>query len=664
MKSIKWKLISLTALMLIVVCITLGGISIVMSSNTINDNTSSNIESKAVDAGSIIAITVDKELSVLSQIAGRTRVSDPANTMVDRTKALAEDVGRQGYVRLAFVDLKGMAYYSDGTSKDLSDRGYISTALEGNQNVSDTIVSKVDGSIVTAYAVPVLFKNKTVGALVAIRPGEYLSNAIKDINIGGSSYAYIVNKTGVFQAHPDLELIKTQYNIFDEAKKDPRASALASIVTDMIAGKTGHGEYWFKNVDKYAGYAPVKGTSWSVAVTIPKDEVMAPVNNLRTLLLIVTLTLVLLGLVAAWFIGGQISSPIKIATSQALTMAQGDFTHDVPVRLVARKDEIGQLSKGLEEMTLNFRELIGTVVGLAQQVAASSEELTAVSDQVHSASNEIARSVEDIATGATDQAKETETGAHQAVDLGKMIDADATKLKSLSEASASIRMKVNEGLRAVDTLHQTANDTQLSTQAISKGIHMTNESSRRIGEASNMISSIADQTNLLALNAAIEAARAGEHGKGFAVVAQEIRKLAEQSTESTRIIDEMVSELIKNSLSSVKTTEQVTMAIASQLNSVSDTEVKYKDIAKAVENSLVLIADLNANSEHMATRKEKIMQVMSGLAAIAEENAASTEEVSAGVHIQTSSIEEIASSSKNLAELAQELTEASSKFRI
>lgn len=664
MKTIKMKLISLTAVMLILVCVSLGSIATMMSSKTINDDISANIEGKARDAATIVAVSIDRELSVLNQIAGRTRISDPSNSMADRTAALAEDLKRNGYTRLAFLDPAGMAYYSDGTTKDLSDRDYVKKALAGTANVSDTIVSKVDGSVVLAYAVPVTFKEALVGAIVAIRPGDFINNSIKDITIGGTSYAFIVGKTGVIQAHKDPEMVKTQYNLLEEAKKDVRAVALADMATKMIAGETGHGLYWFKEVDKYMGYAPIAKTSWSVGVSIPENEVMAPINSLKMTLIGITLGLLALGLVGSWFMGVQMSAPIVAATAHARTMAQGDFSNDVPPVFLARKDEIGQLAHAFNEMTGNFRGLIGTVVDLAQQVAASSEELMAVSEQVHTSSNEIAKSVEEIAEGATDQAKETESGSHQAAELGKLIDADSDKLGALASASTEIRSKVHEGLQSVDILQKKADETQVATQAISEGINLTNDSSRKIGEASNMISTIANQTNLLALNAAIEAARAGEHGRGFAVVADEIRKLAEQSTESTRVIDNMVVELMKNSQASVRTMEQVTSAIISQLTSVRDTESKYKDIAGSVENSLDLITILSTSSQQMSQNKGKIIEVMAGLSAIAEENAACTEEVAAGVNLQTTAIEEIANASKNLAELAQELTEASAKFKM
>ncbi len=664
MRTIKMKLISLTALMLVIVCASLGSIATLMSSKTIEEDISRNIEGKAEDAAAVVAVNISSELRVLEQIAGRTRISDPANSMEDRILALASDLKRNGYTRLAFVDMAGTAHYSDGTTADLAERAYVKTALAGTPNVSDTIISKVDGSVVMAFAVPVKFNDALTGALVVIRPGEFISNSIKDISVGGTSYAYIAAKSGVVQAHPDPEMVKSQYNFIDEAKKDPKLTALADLVVRMTSGEKGHGQYWFKGVDKYMGYAPVAGTTWAVGVTVPETEVMAPVAALTKTLIGVTVGLLILGLAGAWFIGSRIAAPIESATAFARVMGQGDFSEDVPDVFLARKDEIGLLAHAFDDMTHNFRELIGTVVNLAQSVAASSQELMAVSDQVNASSVEIARSVEEIAEGATDQAKETESGAHQTAELGELIDAETDKLNALASASTEIRSKVHEGLQSVDVLQKKADETQEATQAISEGINLTNDSSRRIGEASSMISSIADQTNLLALNAAIEAARAGEHGRGFAVVAEEIRKLAEQSTKSTQVIDTMVAELMKNSQASVKTMEQVTEAIAAQLISVRDTEAKYRDIAGSVENSLDLIAILSASSQQMSLTKEKIMEVMAGLSAIAEENAASTEEVAAGVHVQSSSIEEIAHASKNLAELAQELTAASAKFKM
>jgi methyl-accepting chemotaxis protein len=618
----------------------------------------------AYDAAKMTGFKLHSELTVLEQIAGEPVIYAPNSELKARQFVLSEALARNGYTRIAYVDKAGMAHYSDGTSKDLSDRSYVKAALAGQRNVSDTIVSKVDSSVVMAFAVPVKFKDATVGAIVAIRPGEYISGDVTSINVGGTSYAFLVSNTGIIQAHKDAQMVVDQYNFFEETKKDQKLAKLEVLIKEMTGGKSGVAEYWFKDVDKMMGYAPVEGTNWGVGVTIPKQEVLAPAQKLQLILVGISILVLVGASVAFWIIGTRLAKPIILAQEHARVMASGDYSNDVPKAITNRKDEIGKLGAAFEEVTLNSRHLIGRVINLSQQLAASSEEISAVSDQVLSTSNEISRTIEEIAQGATDQAIETENAAHQSADLGGLIDASTSKIKLLQDSSDVIKSKVVEGLSSVSILSDKANETKDATETIAKVILSTDESSRKIGEASRFISAISDQTNLLALNAAIEAARAGEHGRGFAVVAEEIRKLAEQSADCTRSIDLIVNELQKNSLASVQTATEVATAIEQQLISVGDTDTKYREISQAVEDSLHLIKELSGESQRMEHNKDRILEAISGLSAIAEENAAGTEEVSASVHVQSDSLLEVAQANKHLAEMAQELSEEASQFRV
>jgi methyl-accepting chemotaxis protein len=663
MKSIKTKLLLSFSALIIIATMMLGIFSITVSSKSLTTEVQNSVQLIAGEGAKLVDSRLQALTDTLHMIASQEAIQS-----MDWGKQLPimkQQLSYTEFIDIAVIQPDGVATYTDESVSELGDRDYVMKALQGEANVSDVLISRVTGEPVIMVAVPIKKDDKVVGALIGRRDGNTLSDITNDTGYGEHGYGFLINSKGVIIAHPEKELVLSQLNPMEQSAEFPEYASFGKAEKTMIEQKNGFNEYENPSKEQvYAGYSIIPNKDWIFVIIAQKAEILEPIEQMTSKVFIITVVCILIAIVLVYFMGVYITKPMVAIAKISKKIADLDITENISTKYLTMKDENGILAKAMQSITNNLRNIVNEITDSSLQVSSTAQELTATAEQSAVAAEEVSRTVEEIAKGASDQAGNTETGSFQAIKLGDLIEKNRVQLKSVGKASARITETVNDGLNDVKHLSEISEENSIATKEIYDIILQTNESTSKISEASNVIAAIADQTNLLALNASIEAARAGEAGKGFAVVASEIKKLAGQSASSTSYIDGIVSELQGNVTKAVESIERVNEISKEQTESVNNTNLKYMSISKAMKRAEEALVELNSSEEDMTNAKNEILDMLQTLSAIAEENAAGTEEASSAMVEQSASMEEIAKSSERLALLAGSLQEIIHRFKV
>lgn len=660
-RSIRGKLVIYFSLIIILSSLSLGYLSLNNSSKALFEIAESSIVMAAEEAAKLVESRIEIHTRTLETIVDSHDIKS-MDWDVQET-VLQNQLKENGFLGLGVIDLDGNIKYADGSIRIEGGPQYFQKALGGHNSISDPLTNEVVDGLIMAYTVPIKENGQVIGALIGFRDAEDLSLLTEDIKYGDKGYSYIIKGNGTTIAHKDRVRVVTEHNPIESAETDSTMKAVAEFFQEILENKHGSSKYQYAGNALFAGYSPIRDTDWTFIIIGAEEEVLASVPKLQNSIFILVTIILLLAIGAIYMVGSTITKPIVITSRHSKKIAQLDIREDMPEKYLKNRDETGDLARAFQEISNNLRDFINEVNLFSQEVATASKELTATSHQSAIASEEVTKVVEEIARGAAEQALNTEEGAGKANVLGGLIEKEVSSMEELSLASSNVIKAVDEGLLEMEYLSKATERSNKAAQVIHEMILKTNESSNEIGEASDMIASIADQTNLLALNAAIEAARAGEAGKGFAVVAEEIRKLAEQSAQSTLVIDKMVEELQVNSREAVETMEEVAEIVKEQTNHLEISNEKYLLIDKAMRTAEEIAKESYQIVKEMDTAKTDIIETLQNLTAIAEENSASTQEASASMEQQSASLEEITATSEDMARLAQDLHSIINRFR-
>ncbi|PAF34064.1 hypothetical protein CHH69_17815 [Terribacillus saccharophilus] len=411
-------------------------------------------------------------------------------------------------------------------------------------------------------------------------------------------------------------------------------------------------------------YAPIKNDQGEVVgiwyVGASDSMVASSIADFTKIFVVVLVLVVVLVIVAVLFFTRGIKKRLSRISQAMHNAGKGDFSYVVED---SSNDEIGQLTMNLSEMRENLSDVMKTIAETSDQVAASSEELTASAE-------ESSKSAELIAAATQTAANGTELTMHHVEDVVASVEHMQARVKEAQTNSQTIMTlsdtasrNSQDGTEAVLAVVKQMNEINNSVTEIGLFVNGLDKKSKEIGTIVNLISDISNQTNLLALNAAIEAARAGEQGKGFAVVADEVRKLAEQSANSTQLIASLISDIQTETDKAVTAMQHGAGNVEEGIRKTENVNDSFQSIKQAINQVTNNVQEVSQTIEGVSSGSKSIVEVMDKVKMTARENAESNETNAAASQQQSAAMEEISASSEALSGMAMDLQAALGKFK-
>ncbi|MBQ4817553.1 methyl-accepting chemotaxis protein [Bacillus pumilus] len=469
---------------------------------------------------------------------------------------------------------------------------------------------------------------------------------IKDIKIGREGYPIIANRNKQIVAHP-------------EEKSGSKVTENISSI--LYSGKEGTSTYENKGEQKRLVFVTNDLTGWKIAGTMfvsETEEAAQPVWNSAIILLISSF---ILGGIAIFFIVRSITIGLRKLVDFSEKVSEGDLTETLETK---SKDEIGDLTRSFSKMSESLRDVIRAVQQSVDNVASASEELTASASQTSQATEHITMSIEQFSNGNEAQNEKVESSTNQLVAMNEGLQGMSQTSSEVASVSLQSTEAAGQGGRIVESTASQMKHIDTSVQEAEQVMKQLEYKSKDITSILNVINGIADQTNLLALNAAIEAARAGESGRGFSVVAEEVRKLAVQSADSAKEIEKLIQEIVLEIAKSQDMFKTVNREVHAGLGMTEEAKESFQNIYEAAEGMSKKLTQLNDTAIDLSSGSKLVSQAMQEMRQVSRESAANIQDIAASAEEQLASMEEISSSSVTLANMAEELKELTSQFKI
>jgi methyl-accepting chemotaxis protein len=551
-----------------------------------------------------------------------------------------------------------VSYFQAKNSMDELGETIIRNSVESSLQLIDSVNQEVENGTLTLEEAQEQVKTALIGEMGAdgTRKRAYPGD------LGENGYIYILGHDGTLLGHPTRE----GDNLWED--QDSSGQYFIRNVKDHAIEGGGFTYYEFElpgqdTVAPKLIYSKLDPNwDWIVASGTYNQDFNAAANQLLTVILITIGVSMVLGGVATILFSRHLARPLMKLSNRVSEVATGNLTVDL--HELNRKDEIGTLNNSFNNMVQQLKNLISGVESTIVEIQTTSANLSSVAEETIIYGEDIVKAVTEVAVGASQQASETEETNRTSIEFANQIEMLHEKNESMLESSKIMRSSNEQGLKNLTILKERSHE---SYELITKVQNVIDSLILKVKEIEGIvgtITEISNQTNLLALNASIEAARAGENGKGFAVVAEEVRKLADQTSEATDLVRNTLRGIVSETDLVTKEMSKTYSIVQDQNISVTETESSFTFIESAVKNIIHTIEDVSTSVNQLNESKNIMSRAMENIAVISEKNAGTAEEVTASVEEQQRAIQLVTESSKDLSLELSSLQETIQQFTV
>lgn len=602
------KLITAFLAILLVPILVLAAFSYEVASKSLNDEIMSSAANGVQQLNELINKDVQPKIDIVSYLSKSVKKSELTSKNKDLLKVKLEQLSEtdEEIVEVFIADQNGkLTKYSeihkDSAASAKNEPWFQQLLGDKKLIISDPFVDKSSDDLLITISEQLADGSGVIG--INMR----LNTIIKDANsikIGKEGYAFV--------ATPD------QHYIAHKTDK-PGEKLTGDFITKLYDKKQGSFKYEYNGQPKQMFFDTNESTGWKLAGTMYVGEIQEAAQPVLDLTMIILAVTIAIGGIAIYFIIKSIRKPLIALSESAEKISQGDLTQHIEVRT---HDEIGKLAQSFNDMSAKLKQVIQAVQNSIENVAASSEELTASAGQTAQATEHITSSIEQFSNSNEHQNDMIEKSSVQLNEMDRslshMVDTTSHMMESSIDSSKTAQAGgelVQKTAGQMQTIEQAVKEAELVIQGLE-------QKSKDITNILGVINGIADQTNLLALNAAIEAARAGEAGRGFSVVAEEVRKLAEQSGSSSKEIESLTNEIVEEIEKSQNMFKQVAGEVQSGLNITDETKISFEKITDKTSEMTEQMKQMNGTAKELSHGSNDISHAVNQIKELSRESSA------------------------------------------